>query len=186
MLEKVRSLRLNVRVGALMVIALGVILLVWPGAVITTITRGIGLIIAIIGVFQFLGKLSSRVNRSSGMLVGALIAGVGFWIIFHPERTAGLIPVIIGVVLVVHGVQNISLAFIGKGYGMERWYVYLIGGLLNLLCGVICVAYAFGVVELGVRILGIMLLYDGIASMLTVTRLNRYEQDYIDAEYREL
>ena len=93
---------------------------------------------------------------------------------------------IIGVLLVGHGVQNISMAFVGKGYGMTRWYVYLIGGLLNILCGIICVADAFGVVEMGVRIIGIMLLFDGIASMVTVNRLNYFEKNYIDVEYREL
>lgn len=186
MADKIRSLRLNISFGALMVIAIGIVLLIWPGAVITAVTRFMGFLVAVLGVSQVLGKLVSDMNRISGMLVGALIAGAGLWIIFHPEKAAGIIPIAIGVVLVAHGIQNISLAFIGKGYGMGHWYLLLIGGVLNIFCGAVCVANAFGVIELGVRILGIMLLYDGIASMLTVTHLNRFERDYIDVTYREL
>ena len=186
MADKIRSMRLNVSFAAVMVIALGLVLLIWPAAVITAFARLIGFILAIIGVSQILGKLFSNINRLSGVLVGVAIAVVGFWIIFHPEKAAAIIPVIIGVLLVGHGVQNISMAFVGKGYGMTRWYVYLIGGLLNILCGIICVADAFGVVEMGVRIIGIMLLFDGIASMVTVNRLNYFEKNYIDVEYREL
>ncbi len=186
MIEKARSLRLNIHFGAVMVFALGVVLVIWPAAVVTTIARIIGFIFAVLGVSQVLGKMASQVNRSSGMLVGALIAGVGFWIILHPIKAAGLIPVIIGVVLVVHGIQNMTLAFIGKGYGMGNWMMYLVGGLLNIVCGILCVVWAFGVVEIGIRIVGLMLIYDGISSMLIVNNLNRYEKEYIDVDYREL
>ena len=186
MAEKIRSMRLNVTAGALLVLLMGVVFVIWPGAVIRTIAQMIGFILILIGVSQLVGKLFSNVNKSSGMLVGALIAVVGFWIWINPGRAASIIPVIVGVILVIHGVQNISLAFISRGYGMARWGVILFGGILNLLCGIACIAYAFGVVALGIRIVGIMLIYDGISSMLTVTRVNRYEREYIDVDFREL
>ena len=186
MAERIRSTRLNITFGAVLVILMGIIFVVRPDAVINTIAQLIGFVLALIGVSQVIGKLFSNVNKSSGMLVGALIAVVGFWILIHPYRAASIIPIMIGVVLVAHGIQNMSLAFVSKGYGMSRWMIMLIGGILNILSGVLCIAYAFGMVALGVRLLGFMLIYDGISSMLTVGRVNRYERDYIDIDYREL
>lgn len=186
MAEKIRSMRLNITVGAVLVLLMGIVFVIWPGAVIRTIAQLIGFILALIGLSQFVGKIFSNVNKSSGMLVGALIAVVGFWVLVNPGRAASIIPVIVGVILVIHGIQNISLAFVSRGYGMTRWNFMLLGGILNVLCGILCIGYAFGLVALGVRILGVMLIYDGISSMLTVGKVNRYERDYIDVDYREL
>ena len=186
MLDKINQLRLHVSVGAILVIIMGIVLVMWPAQVVTTIAQAIGLMLLMIGLFQFFGKLLSSVNRSSGMLVGVLIAVVGFWILVNPERAASIIPVIIGVILVVHGIQNISLSFTGKGYNMPGWQLLLLGGIFNLLFGGVCIVCAFAMVQFVAQIAGFMLIYDGIASMLTVHRLVSYEKQYIDVEYREL
>ena len=186
MVDRIRQLRLNVSMGALIVLIMGVVFLIRPAQVVTTIAQFIGGLLFLIGLFQFIGKLFSGINKSSGMLVGALIGVVGMWILWNPARAASIIPIIIGVILVVHGVQNISLSLTGKGYGMPNWWVLLLAGMFNSLCGLVCIICAFATVQFVVQIAGVMLIYDGISSMFTVHKLNRYEQQYVDAEYREL
>ncbi len=185
MVEKIRNMRLNVTFGALLVLITGILFLIYPGEIVTTVARITGLLIAMVGISQVAGKLLFNVNRSSGMLVGTLIAVVGFWIFLNPEVSSSILPIIIGVVLVIHGIQNISLSFVGRGYRMGRWYMPLLGGVLNIICGMLCIAYAFGIVKFALQLFGAMLIYDGITSMITVVHVNSSERNYIDVEYIE-
>ena len=186
MIEKLRLLRLHISFSAVLIILMGVAFLIWPARIITTFTRMIGIILILIGLSQCIGKLFSRINKSSGMLIGALTAVVGFWIYLNPIRTASIIPIIIGVLLISHGIQNISLAMTGKGYQMPHWPLMLFGGILNMIFGIISIIFAFSTVAFIVQLLGIMMIYDGVSSILMVSRINRHEKEYIDVEYREI
>ncbi len=186
MADKIRSLRLNITAGAVLVLLMGILFLFRPDEVVTTVSGLVGFVLLLIGVSMVIGRLFSPYSRASGMLVGALVAVVGGSIMIHPARAASIIPVMIAVVLIVHGFQNVSMALAGKKYGMISWFWHMVGGVLCILCGMACVFNAFGVVTFGVRIIGIMLIYDGLSSILTAGRVNRYEREYVDVDYKEL
>ena len=186
MIDKLRSLRLNVSLGAVLMLLMGLLFLFRPAEVVAASAQFVGIILILVGITQFFGKLLSDMNRASGMLMGALIFVVGFWIFMHPLSAASIIPMMIGVILIVHGVQNIGLAFTARGYNMPGWGFMLAGGVLNLMCGVACVVMAFAAVAFVVQLSGLMMIYDGVTSMVTVQSLNRYESKYVDVEFREL
>ncbi|MBQ7676759.1 MAG: DUF308 domain-containing protein [Lachnospiraceae bacterium] len=180
-MEALKKLRLHVTFGALATILMGVLFLVWADSIVKAFAWVIGVILVVIGVTQFLGKLFGDTGRSSGMLIGGLIAVIGVWVILHQETAAGIVPMLIGVVLVVHGLQGISLAFSGRTVKMPHWWVGLIIGILDIVLGCVCIVCAFRLVTLALQVMGVMMIYDGIASCLLVHRVNRAEKDIIDS-----
>ena len=180
-MERLKELRLHITFGAVATIIMGLLFLFWADGIATTFARVIGLILLLIGGTQFLGKLFGDVNRSSGMLIGGLIAIIGIWVILNPESAVAIIPMIIGVVLVVHGIQDLSLAFAGRAVKMPRWRGALLVGILDIVMGVVCIVCAFRMVTLALQLIGIMMIYDGVTSGLIVHNVNRAEKDVIDS-----
>lgn len=184
-MDRLKSLRLHVTFGSLGVVVLGIIFLAWPGAIANTIAKIIGIILTLIGATQFFGKLLGKENRSSGMLVGALITVIGIWVVLHPTQAASIIPMIIGVVLTVHGIQDFSLAFAGRKVRMPHWGIGLAIGVIDIVMGIFCIVCAFQTVTIALQIMGIMMIYDGLTGMMVVHRVNRAEKDIVDSRIIE-
>ena len=44
------------------------------------------------------------------MIVGIIFAVVGVWIVIKPEKVLAIIPIIVGIVIAVHGLNNLQQA----------------------------------------------------------------------------
>ena len=183
--EKMKAIRLHMTASALVCVVLGIVLLIWPGQVTTIVAYFIGAMLVIIGVIQIISKIADDVNRSSGLLVGLLVAVIGIWIIIHPDVAISLIPIVIGVVLVVNGIQNLALAINGKRAEADRWGWMVVTALITLIFGALCIICAFGVIKLVMRLVGLALIFDGVSSMLMVHHVNVAERAYDTVILRE-
>ncbi|MCR5546064.1 MAG: DUF308 domain-containing protein [Lachnospiraceae bacterium] len=175
-IEKLKSIRLHITISALACVIMGVVFLIWPSQVTNLIAYVVGALLVAIGAIQVVSKIINEENRSSGLLVGALILIIGIWIIVHPQTAVSLIPIVIGVVLVVSGVQELSLAFTAKNVDSSSWGWMIAGAVLTIVFGIICVCVAFNIVTIAMRLLGLFLIYDGVSSMLMVHHVNVAER----------
>ena len=115
------------------------------------------------------------------IIVAILIAMIGLWMFFSPKLVASIIPIAIGVLLVVHGVQDLSMAIEGKKNKANNWWSIILMAVLNIVLGVLCIGNAFGLVEIGMMLIGIMLIYDGISDMFIVHKVNKAAKDVVDS-----
>ena len=175
-IEKLKSIRLHITASATACLALGVVFLIWPTQVTNIIAYVVGGLLVVIGGIQAVSKIVNNENRSSGLLVGLLILIIGVWIIFHPQTTVSLIPMVIGVVLVVSGIQELSLAITAKNVDASKWGWMILGAVITIVFGIICICVAFKIVTIAMRLLGLFLIYDGISSMVMVHHVNVAER----------
>ncbi len=180
-MRSLKGTRLHITFGAVASIVMGIMFLCWADDIGMLLARILGFIVLLIGGTQFMSRLFGKENRASGMLIGGLIAIIGFWVIVNPDRAVGIIPMVIGMILVVYGIQVFSLAFIGRSARMTQWKGVLIMGVLDIVLGIICIVYAFQIGVLPYRIMGIMMIYNGVSSILIVHKVNRAEKDIVDS-----
>ena len=182
MLERLQELRLNVSAGALLCIVTGLLFVTHPGSTTIFLTKAIGVLVLLIGVFIFLGRVLAESIRSGGMIVAALIIAMGLYIFTHPVNAARVIPIILGLVLITNGVEDFSLAFAcRRAFGL-RWWLGIVFGALNLVFGLVCIANAFGVIKLAMVVAGAMLIWDGVSSLFIVHKVNSAENVVIDSK----
>ncbi|MBR1571426.1 MAG: DUF308 domain-containing protein [Lachnospiraceae bacterium] len=181
MFEKLKEINLNVTIQALISLVIGIMLLVSPAAIITIIAKVIAAIIIISGVVFLISALTDSSKSALGITVSILVAIIGIWMFVHPELIASLIPIAMGVLLVVHGVKDFSLAFDTKGNKGDKWWLGILAGILNILLGIVCIGNAFGIVKIAVQIIGIMLIYDGISDMFIVHKANQSAKNPVDS-----
>ncbi len=175
-IEKLKAIRLHITVSALVCVVLGFIFLIWPAQVTELIAFAVGVLLIVIGAVQVISKLINEDKKYTGILVGFIVLILGVWILISPARAASIIPIVIGVVLVASGVQELSLAITAKNVDANKWGWMIAGSVLTIVFGIICVCMAFSIIKVAMRLLGLFLIYDGISSMIMVRHVNVAER----------
>jgi len=167
MREFFKKLRIAAYVSAILTIALGGVLIAWPLEVTGLICRILGALLAVMGAVYIFGYFVEGRGILS-ITGGLLFLLLGVWIFITPESIASLVPIVIGVVLLVHSLRDFQMASEAKQNGSDRWMMLFLLALLNCVFGVVCICDSFGVISVAVRILGIALVYDGLSDMIII------------------
>jgi len=134
--ELFKKLRIAAYVTAVLTIALGAVLIAWPMEVTGLICRILGAILVIMGAVYLFGYFVE--GRGILAVTGGLIfLLLGVWIFITPESIASLVPIVIGVILLVHSLRDFQMASEAKQSGSERWTVLFLLALLNSVFGVV-------------------------------------------------
>ncbi len=167
MKEFFKQARIAAYISACLTIALGIVLTIWPLTVTGLICRVLGALLAVMGaVYLFSYFVDGRGILS--VSCGLLFLLLGIWVFLRPGSVARLVPIVIGVVLLVHSLKDFQMASEAKQCGSQKWTMLFLLALLNCVFGVICICDSFGVIAVAVRVLGIALIYDGISDMLII------------------
>ncbi len=192
MVEFLKGLRVNYTVSAVLCILLGLVLLIWPGTTTQIVCMSLGIVLLAYGIIQIVIYLYHRERTiiSQGMLLlGIVFAVIGIWILLTPEMIIMAVPVIVGVLIAIHGLHNVVQAIALQKEGYERWWLALTFGLLTVIFGGLLIFNPFGAVEFVVRLIGIFLIYDGVSDIWILSRVFKVKRDkerIIDAEFVEV
>lgn len=167
MREFLKQLRIAAYVNALLTVASGIVLIVWPMEVTGLICRILGALLVVMGAVYIFGYFVEGRGILS-VTGGLLFLLLGVWIFITPESIATLVPIVIGVILLVHSLKDFQMASEAKQSGSNQWMLLFLLALLNCVFGVVCICDSFGVVSVAVRMLGIALVYDGISDIVIV------------------
>ena len=146
----------------------------------------------VIGVMNLINYFANRSTHPFAGILGVIVLIVGVWVFVKPESIVSIVPIVIGVILCVHGIQDIKLALETKENGYGKWWSMLIIAAISLVFGVVCIINAFGVVTVALQIIGVGLIYDGISDLWVASRAIRaakamkQEADALDVEYKEV
>lgn len=187
-----KGLKANDTISALLCAVLGLVLLIWPGTTTQIVCMLLGIVLFAYGAIQIVLYLfnKERTIVSQGMLVlGIIFAVIGGWILLRPEMIIMAVPVIVGVLIVIHGLHNATQAFALKKGGYEKWWVAFLLGILTVVLGGILIFNPFQVVNTVVRLIGIFLIYDGLSDVWILSRVFKVKKEserVIDVEAVEV
>lgn len=193
MKEKLKQIKIDHVVQAIIVIIIGIVLIVWAPALIPIMAKILAALLFLIGavfVASYFFKKEKGFIDSGQFAVGILIAAVGVWIFINPGTFTDFIPKIFGVFIILSGIRNLSqtLSLIRSNYGL--WWLSLILALITLGLGGFLLFRATEAKELFVRIIGGFLLFDGVSNLWTISRVSKYakkvQQEAKDAEAVEV
>lgn len=187
-----KRLKANYTVSAGLCMALGLVLLIWPGTTTRIVCMLLGSVLLAYGGFQTVICLMNKEKTffSQGMLIfGIVVAVIGLWILLRPEMIIMAVPLIIGVLIIIHGVHNVIQAVDLQREAYDKWWIALLFGVLTVIFGGLLVYNPFEAAEAAIRIIGISLIYDGASDMWILSRVfkvKRHKEKVIDAEYVDL
>ena len=166
------AVRSSMVAQAVLSIALGVLLVVWPGITVVTIVYLLALYLAVTGVVSLVGYARARDGRSgrsgsTGSLVGGvLLLALALFVFVFPQVVAGFFSLVLGLLLVVGGAVNAARAIELRRYRGGTWTIALVAGIVVALGGVVIVVNPFETTVTYVLVLGVLLVLKGAADLL--------------------
>ena len=190
-----KKLKKNIVISAVLCIVLGIVLVVWPDMSMQIACAAIGGVLLVGGVVRLVeyfvlrdGSMYAQIN----LIMGIVLAVVGVWIVLKPDKVLAIIPIIIGIVIVLHGLNNLQQAITLCKEKYDKWWVALILGLLTVGFGVLLICRPFAALDTVVMLIGIFLIYDGLSDIWIVSRIYRtakelkQEAEALDVEAEEV
>lgn len=194
-MKVLKKLKTNVVISAVLCIALGAVLFAWPDLSMQIVCTAIGAVLLIGGGVRLAAYFAQRdgsVYAQLNLIMGIILAVVGIWILLQPDKVLAIIPIIVGIVIALHGINNLQQAVTLCKERYDKWWVALILGLLTVGLGVLLVCRPFEALDVAVKMIGIFLIYDGLSDIWIVSRLYhtakmmKQEADALDVEAEEI
>lgn len=170
----IKSLKVNYSLSAVICVILGIVLLVWPGQSTQVVCMILGIVLGGFGIIQivlYLATQEKTMVSHSMMMLGIVLAVIGGWIVLKPDTIIKAIPMIVGILIVIHGLHNAVQAIDLKKIQYDNWWVALLLSLLTIALGVVLICNPFTVVDTVVRLIGAFLIYDGLSDMWILSRV---------------
>ncbi|MCI5620810.1 MAG: DUF308 domain-containing protein [Lachnospiraceae bacterium] len=175
--------KLDVAISAILCLTIGIVVMIWPTETTRILCWVLAGVLFVMGVGHIASYLIDRSHSQIGLAAGIILVVLGVWIAVRPLNFAKIFPIIIGVVLLMHGLEDLKLAMEIKEHKDSSWCGVLIIALVNFILGVILVWKAMEAVEIAVILVGCALVYDGLTDLFVIYRVNRaikYAEKYAD------
>ena len=166
--------KMDAIISALLCLAFGVVLILWPVKVTIAACKLIGAVIAVLGVVRVISYfMNTKENHGINLPLGLVLTLVGVFIFLRPASIENLLLIGIGVVLFVHGFEDFKYALETKRGSYDNWWVILLLGLLGMALGILCIIDCFGVITVALTVVGVALIYDGLSDLWIISRVNK-------------
>lgn len=167
--------RISSVLGALVTIALGVLLIWWPNRSMEYLCLLLGASILAIGAIYMIGWF---IRRKSGVpsffvLPGVILCALGVWLMTSPDSVIILIQYIFGAVLVFHGLLDLKAVFVLMRQRYANWWADLLLALVTAGLGAMVLLNPFGTFAALVVLIGVALVFDGVSDLVIIFRLSR-------------
>ncbi|MEU4894042.1 HdeD family acid-resistance protein [Streptomyces sp. NPDC044780] len=148
-------------------IALGVMVLAWPGATLAVVGALFGAYLVISGAFQLAGAFGAHIPghlRVLSFITGALSVLLGLLCFRGPAQSILLLALWVGFSWLIRGVMQTATAISGEGMPARGWQLFL--GAITILAGIILIVAPFGSITALTVVTGIWLLALGIIEVM--------------------
>jgi uncharacterized membrane protein HdeD (DUF308 family) len=174
MFDLLRRIRVNFVLTAILTLILGILLITSPGTAMRTVFLLVGWTLVISGAASLLTAIFSKGQPvgQGDLVLGLIQLATGLVVLMRPGFLMSLAGIVVGFVLLIHGIHDIQHARESKALGYD-WKLSMGVGIAAVVMGVIVMINPFSTIETLLRIAGIFLLVDGLADLVMVWRTTR-------------
>ena len=97
-------------------------------------------IICVMGIGHIISYMRNKLESRLGLATGIALVILGVWILVQPLNFAKIFPVVIGVVLLMHGLEDLRMTIEAKQNGDTAWGILLLITILNFAFGILLIS----------------------------------------------
>ncbi len=193
--KQVSAMKRSKVVTSVLTLVLGLVLVIWPNETLDLLCRiiGMGLCIGgVIAIVLFLVNKERMYMSYFSLAAGVVVAVIGLWLFLEPAVLANLLPTILGLLIIVNGIVNVSEAFTIR---REKGGTELIAGILaivTLALGALIFFHPSFFNAIIYRLIGVVLLYNGASNIWIISQIRgvarevQREMNTVDTTAREV
>ncbi len=189
-----KKIKANMLVSSLLCVLLGLVLVLRPGLSVRIVCTAVGIVLILSGVTRIIDWFCARdgsMYAQMNLIFGIVLVVVGVWIVVKPDKVLAIIPIIVGIVIGMHGLNNLKQAIELWRDKYDKWWVAFILGALTVGFGVLLICRPFAAIDTVVMLIGFFMIYDGLSNIWIVTRIYKnakmfkQEMEAVEVELKE-
>lgn len=180
-----------VTLPAVICIIAGMLVMIWPAQTSMLLCRALAFILLIMGIANILTYLADQQGRRFMLFVGGILTVLGLVILVRPSLILQILSIVIGVVLILHGLKDMQLVAQGKEYEEKQWWLPSLFSTVTIVLGVSIIWNYLQTAVVIMWLLGLALVFDGISALVILEQVSRaqkaarQEEEAIDVEFKE-
>ena len=169
--KKMKTIHIEVNdfLAAVIGIAAGVLLVIFPQESLNVITYGIGIISLVYGVLRIISYFRNKSLSpffAGELFLGIVLVAIGLFSFLNPGGIFAVLPIVLGILVLVEGISKLQRGLMLKNYGYQRWVAATVVAGCIIALGILLIFNPFNALVITMRVLGIVLAADGIAGRL--------------------
>lgn len=175
------AFKTNTFVSAVISVLIGLALLLQPGKFTVLACRIVAILVLISGAAAIVSYVREKQKfwRLQTMLIlGIILVILGISMLSGPSFFISLLPLVLGIIVLIHGLQDVSYAVNMKKLEDPYWWITMILALLSIVFAVIVIINPFAAASTVTMLIGVVLIYDGVSDLWVVGRLKKTTQRF--------
>ena len=165
--------------AAVIMVAVGVIMLAWPTATLHVVAVLVGIALLVTGLFRLFDGFSANWEttgwRVASVVIGLLAIIAGLYAVRNHQVTVLALALVVGVFWVAQGITDIAIAISAGPFPGRGWIAF--GGILGVTAGIIVLFWPGISVLVLVTVLAIWLIVYGIVLAVTAFQVRSSVRD---------
>ena len=166
----------NNKALSIVMVALGLVLFLWPGKTLELAARILGIALLVGAVVCGVSWYRDRHKANAGygtLALGIVCLVAGIIVLAAPRGVITLLPKLVGLAVVVNGVLNLAQALELRRMGGSSWTSSLVMAVLTIVAGLFLMFFAFGAMKAAVMVIGAISVYNGASNLWIESRYRK-------------
>ncbi len=157
--------------AALVCIALGVVLIMWPDLSVHWLCMALGGVLVFSGAVYLISHFTKKNKLSMlqlDLVLGIILAILGAWLLFNPDSVVTFIQFVFGALIIIHGLLDMQSSFSLISAHDSRWWTAFVLALVTIAMGAVIILNPFATFSTLVMLIGGVLIFDGLSDLFIV------------------
>lgn len=171
--------------ASLIYMAIGLVLMFWPGISGTVFCWGIAISLVLYAAHSFWYFVKARnlgFTAGGTLVIGIVCLAFGIFCFACPQVILAFLPFTLGLMLLVDGIGKLPLAVDALSVHIPYRFWVLLSALLPLVLGIVLLFNPFSAAKAAIIFFGISILADGLFELISYIQQRRAER----SEYKNI
>lgn len=181
MREFIKNMKVSYFLAAILYIALGVILLIWPnttGSIVCFAFGSVLLAYGVITVISFFVHDSRLGSFRFELVLGIVCTAVGILFLLRPDIVLSIFPIILGIYIVIDALLNLKRALELHSMHYPRWWIALTLSLVSVALGILILLRPGMTAEVLIMVIGVVFIYNGLSDLWALFMVGRVTKEF--------
>lgn len=170
------------------VMALGLVMVIWPTVSALTICYITGALCVAVGIGEIIRYFrlgNAGVFFRFDLTLGICSALVGLLLILHPTGAMAILPIAVGIYMIVESVFCLQLAVELRRLAIRSWWLSLVWGIVGVVLSLLLLAKPFEAASVFMIFIGVALIASGVQSLYLVFSFSKVlkSRDPFDSDW---
>lgn len=167
--------------SSLGLLVLGILLIFQSEITIISIAYVIGALliaIGVIGLVKYLKSINNKERNELDIIYGIVTIILGIMIITNPQAIAGIIPFIIGIIIIVASSLKLQYSMDLKKNKNDLWKSTMILSIISILCGILLIFNPFKGAVFITKVIGSLIIIYSILDIVSSLSIRKTSKTF--------